>query len=278
MIDETAAKLPPVIDLGSTQLIKDIEELTSSLQEGLDVEGAVVINATAIEAIDTASLQLLVAFANTLRKQSRVLEWLKPSDAFVEIAELVDLVQPLDLHVLTTIAPQTVEPIVKTGEKEAPPKPSITPKTVEPEPIVPVVADPIVPAPQVADPIAPEPIAAQVAEPIAPVVADPIVPPVPQVADSVASKVAEPVAEKIAEPVALEVTEPVAATPDESAVSVTTEPEVVEEAEPVSEEPLVEDLAAIAEEEDESEEGSEVEEDSEPEESTKEKIELIPVF
>ena len=29
MIDETAAKLPPVIDLGSTQLIKDIEELTN---------------------------------------------------------------------------------------------------------------------------------------------------------------------------------------------------------------------------------------------------------
>ena len=64
---------------------------------------AVVVDASGVESIDTAALQLLVAFTNAIREQSRTIEWKEPSSEFRAMAELADLSRGLgiDDHVIT---------------------------------------------------------------------------------------------------------------------------------------------------------------------------------
>ena len=55
----------------------------------------VVIDAGYVESIDTAGLQLLAAFANSVRAQSRTVEWKNPTPEFCELADLLDLSESL---------------------------------------------------------------------------------------------------------------------------------------------------------------------------------------
>lgn len=84
--------LDPVV-LDNQPSIKNIAELKDQLTVAHNAEAAVVVDAGNVDSIDTAALQLLVAFANSVRKQSRTIEWRQPSSAFREMAELVDLSQ-----------------------------------------------------------------------------------------------------------------------------------------------------------------------------------------
>ncbi|MBT4519429.1 MAG: STAS domain-containing protein [Halieaceae bacterium] len=92
-----ASDLEPIV-LDSRLLVQDVSELKTVLSPYCQGDATVVIDASAVESIDTAGLQLLVAFANAVLGQSREIEWLKPSPAIMEIAELVDLAGPLNLH------------------------------------------------------------------------------------------------------------------------------------------------------------------------------------
>ncbi len=86
------AGLDPVV-LDNQPGIKNIAELKDQLTVAHNAEAAVVVDAGNVDSIDTAALQLLVAFANSVRKQSRTIEWRQPSNAFRDMAELVDLSQ-----------------------------------------------------------------------------------------------------------------------------------------------------------------------------------------
>ena len=84
----------PVV-LDNRPSIKNIAELKDQLTVAHNAEAAVVVDAGNVDSIDTAALQLLLAFANSVRKQSRTVEWRQPSSAFCAMADLADLSQCL---------------------------------------------------------------------------------------------------------------------------------------------------------------------------------------
>ena len=77
--------------------IQAVSELKLSLSACLKAKGTVVVDGSAVETIDTAALQLLTAFMNRLRNQSRSVEWLNPSEALLELAHLAGLDVHLDI-------------------------------------------------------------------------------------------------------------------------------------------------------------------------------------
>jgi len=91
-----AAKPGPIILVGSPG-IKTIAELEVILAKAHGGASAVVIDASGVESIDTAALQLLVAFMNSMREQSRTIEWKEPSSEFRKMAELADLSRGLGI-------------------------------------------------------------------------------------------------------------------------------------------------------------------------------------
>jgi len=91
-----AVKLGPVV-LASRLNIKNIAELKESLLAAYDADSTVVVDAGAVESIDTAALQLLVAFASSRRERSRAVEWHQPSSVFCEAAKMLDLRVPLGI-------------------------------------------------------------------------------------------------------------------------------------------------------------------------------------
>ena len=83
------------IVLDSRPDIKTIDELSKELGAALAADGEVVVEAAGVETIDTAALQLLVAFANSVRANSRSIRWNDASPALRELAELTDLASAL---------------------------------------------------------------------------------------------------------------------------------------------------------------------------------------
>ena len=83
--------------------IRTITALQSELAERLDESGGVQIDATAVDRVDTAGLQLLAAFVRDLRAESRQVEWVGCSDALNKAA------QALGLHAALCL-PGTVGP------------------------------------------------------------------------------------------------------------------------------------------------------------------------
>ena len=71
--------------------IETLPMLIERLGELCDEPDRVSIDAASVESIDTASLQVLAAFANTRRNKSRSVEWSAPSEVFCETVRLLDL-------------------------------------------------------------------------------------------------------------------------------------------------------------------------------------------
>ena len=99
---QKTSKKPAAAESGSVVLasqpgIKNIAELKEALTAAHSAVSAVTIDAGKVESIDTAALQLLVAFANSVRGQSRAVEWTEPSAVFCELADLADLGQRLGI-------------------------------------------------------------------------------------------------------------------------------------------------------------------------------------
>jgi len=77
-------------------MIGRIDELRSTL-DGAKTSKEVLFDGTAVEAIDTASLQLLAAFVTHRRKAKKDVSWEGVSDEFRARAVTVDLDQHLGL-------------------------------------------------------------------------------------------------------------------------------------------------------------------------------------
>jgi phospholipid transport system transporter-binding protein len=77
--------------------IRTITSLQSELAERLDESGAVQIDATGVDRVDTAGLQLLAAFVRELRAEMRAVEWVGCSDALRKAAAALGLETALGL-------------------------------------------------------------------------------------------------------------------------------------------------------------------------------------
>lgn len=77
--------------LGSTLSIQNIGELVDQLTAVVGANGPITITAEEVTSVDTAGLQVLVAFSNSMRAQSRVVHWQDKTGVLREFAELADL-------------------------------------------------------------------------------------------------------------------------------------------------------------------------------------------
>jgi len=87
---------PGRIVLSNRTCVKSIAELRDQLVAAYKLNTEIVIDASKVESVDTASLQLLVAFVNSVRGQSRAVRWSKPSGEFRDMVALVDLSECLE--------------------------------------------------------------------------------------------------------------------------------------------------------------------------------------
>ena len=97
-----AKKVPGVEEqtlvLEGTLGIKEVAGLKQRLAVILEADGPITIDAARVENADTAVLQVLTAFVVTARSQSRSPMWKQASEAFQELAGLLDLRQHLGLE------------------------------------------------------------------------------------------------------------------------------------------------------------------------------------
>jgi phospholipid transport system transporter-binding protein len=75
-----------------------VTDLHTRLLPFLQQKESVEIDASEVELVDTAALQLLVAFVKALRDRDVTVNWNKPSDTFCETARLLDLSDLLGLE------------------------------------------------------------------------------------------------------------------------------------------------------------------------------------
>jgi len=94
---EVSAGNPP-LRLGSMSL-RNVTAFQAELAERLDESGTVQIDASGVERIDTATLQLLAAFVRDLRADARLVEWTDCSAALRRAAQALGLTAALDLAV-----------------------------------------------------------------------------------------------------------------------------------------------------------------------------------
>jgi ABC-type transporter Mla MlaB component len=85
------------IVLDSVLTITEAGSLYNHLQSFIDTEGDVTIDASKVQMIDMAGLQLLLVFVRELRKCQRNLHWQNPSPILKQRAELMDLSRQLRL-------------------------------------------------------------------------------------------------------------------------------------------------------------------------------------
>lgn len=86
-----------VVDLESSIAIADVKQLAGKLR-GLPKESRdVVLDASRVDAVDTAGLQLLVAFVRDTASQGVNVSWREPPEALCHAAACLDLEGPLRL-------------------------------------------------------------------------------------------------------------------------------------------------------------------------------------
>ncbi len=94
MADETIT-----ISLATVITIADVAALKETLMVHGDQQATVCIDAGGVQMIDTAGLQLLLAFIRQRQAQNRDCTLLQPSQAFTDTAALLGLTEPLGLPV-----------------------------------------------------------------------------------------------------------------------------------------------------------------------------------
>jgi len=77
--------------------IQQVSDLKAELESAVSSGENVVLDASEVDNIDTAGLQLLVAFVQHAALKKCTFEWQDPSDAFVETAKLTGLSAALQL-------------------------------------------------------------------------------------------------------------------------------------------------------------------------------------
>jgi len=77
--------------------IQHVSDLKAELETALSTGESVLLDASAIENVDTAGLQLLVAFVQHAALKKSAFEWKSPSEAFIETAGIMGLSAVLQL-------------------------------------------------------------------------------------------------------------------------------------------------------------------------------------
>ena len=85
------------VALASNCTVKDAVALKKTLVAVKDVPQAVVINASAVERVDTATLQLLCAFVRERVGHDREVTWREPSAPLIQASKLLGLTELLCL-------------------------------------------------------------------------------------------------------------------------------------------------------------------------------------
>ncbi len=85
------------IDLDSTLTIQNVVKLHEKLKNLLDLHDQIEINASDVSSIDTATLQLLVSLKKDADKLQKKVTIIYPSPRFVESAQLLGLLDVLDV-------------------------------------------------------------------------------------------------------------------------------------------------------------------------------------
>ncbi|GEM_PF-2603788 len=75
----------PIVDLPAALVIRDVAAVAEALLASL-AAGALVVNASAVDSVDTAGLQLLVAAERSARERGIAARWLGPSEPLVRAA------------------------------------------------------------------------------------------------------------------------------------------------------------------------------------------------
>lgn len=99
---KAVARKPGALKLAAELNIKGVDDLKETLSTRLASGQPVRIDAGSVESVDTAALQLLLAFSRLHEMRSGELSWVKISDAFLESARLLDIDQHLGIGSATT--------------------------------------------------------------------------------------------------------------------------------------------------------------------------------
>jgi anti-anti-sigma regulatory factor len=85
------------IVLKAVLAINDAKALYAELGKKLETKKDISIDASAVEMVDTAILQLLLAFARKSQLQNVAVKWVKPSHEFLSRSETLNLTKLLGL-------------------------------------------------------------------------------------------------------------------------------------------------------------------------------------
>jgi anti-anti-sigma regulatory factor len=99
-MDADASVSEPAVQLPSQCALRDARALQTTLTALLATPAEVTLDASAVQRIDTATLQLLVAFAIARRAAGRALRWHSPTTVLVGAAERLGLEGALQLPAL----------------------------------------------------------------------------------------------------------------------------------------------------------------------------------
>lgn len=83
------------VNLGSRLVISTVKEVKMSLDDTLELEGDVVLDAGQLEDVDTAGVQLLFAFKLELARQKRSLEFSTIAGKLKDVAEIMSVSESL---------------------------------------------------------------------------------------------------------------------------------------------------------------------------------------
>jgi anti-anti-sigma regulatory factor len=98
--DEAAEDIAEsIINLDAALTIQHVVTLHEKLKKSYSANNSIEINASQVSSIDTATLQLLVALKKNAVKQQKEVIFAKPSPRFIESAELLGLLEILDIDV-----------------------------------------------------------------------------------------------------------------------------------------------------------------------------------
>ena len=85
------------IECGERMTMEQVESLYSQLESALLEHDQIDLIADRVQQCDTASLQLIVNLLRISKQQGHTVRWVKPSEAIINVAELLGLTEPLEL-------------------------------------------------------------------------------------------------------------------------------------------------------------------------------------
>ena len=82
---------PVVVRLAESITVDGIKSMYVELSQYLSGSGTLSIDASSVQTVDTAGIQLLLAFTREIAKQDRLVEWQSPSSELLQVVELLDV-------------------------------------------------------------------------------------------------------------------------------------------------------------------------------------------